>query len=185
MLFKKASFLFWVQFQWLRFVLNGILTLSVPISMVNSFSLVAKEKISGSVKKICVTVYRNKKKYKFICKLMTAKSVLFMFAQQQIKQNHNPCCALGKNINIIAIKLLAFDYILRFSCSSCPIYKNDQSSTRKRKYFFIWSVFLSQSFKFSLPPGDNEFHNLIIILRFVHVLWGFQVLHCLYILFTI
>lgn len=138
-------------------MLNSILTLGVPIYTVNSFSLVIKEKnqVVQLKKKIWVTVYRNKKGYKFICKLMTAKSVLFMFAQQQIKQCHNPCCALGKNINIIAIKLLTFDYILRFCCNSCPTYKNDQNSMRKRKYFLIWSVFQSQSFKFSLPPWDN------------------------------
>lgn len=143
MVFKKAGYLLWVQFQWLRFVLNGILTLNVPVYVVNSFSLVVNEKkISGSVQNLCITVYRNKKKYKFISKLMTAKSVLFMFAQQQIKQSHNPCCALGKSINIIAIKLLDFDYIVWFCCSSCPTDKNDQSSIRKRKHFLIWSAFL-------------------------------------------
>lgn len=39
MLYKEETYLFWVQFQWVKFVLNSILTISVPICMANSFSL--------------------------------------------------------------------------------------------------------------------------------------------------
>lgn len=43
---------------------------------------------------------------------------------------------------------------------------------------------MSQSFKFSLPPWDNELHHFNT-LRFLHEFWGFKTFRCLYIQFTI